>query len=586
MAGIELGPPESSTPPPVLSTFVSSRQHFQTIAWLRWRLFVNALRGKGAVGELVVKILSYPILALIILGPSVGSGFGAWYFISHAMDTSLALILWLIFFLWQFIGVSTSATGPNFDLATLTRFPIRYRDYLAIRLSFGLMDPPTLAGIGCLVAVTIGIGVAAPTMAPWAALLLFLFAVCNVLFSRMVYSWLERWLAQRRTRELFTGLLLLFSLAAQFVGQFADRLGRQGHHGPVNPLMAKVFNIAVAANWFFPPGLVADSFDHMHRALPLPALASLGGLVLFTVAFLLILNVRMRAEYRGENLSEAPSALTGKALAKDRRLRAAELAAARASTPGSASRWITPSIAACFIKEVRYLLRSGPKLYVLVMPVFMIVLISLRTSGLREAGLGMSDVHTFLFSSGCAYAMMILTGFIYNALGSDGPGVQFYFMAPVRFRDVILGKNLVTFSIFAIEILLMYLASAFLGARSPVPLAMATVGWCLFTFLLHVSIGNVRSLVSPKAYESGKVRRQNASGLNSLISVVVTLIVAALGSAMIAACQFLDITLWAAAAVFLVLTCLASVMYLVSLNNIDQVAQNSMEKLMLELCKK
>jgi len=586
MAGIELRTPESSSPTPVLGTSVSSRQHFQTIAWLRWRLFVNALRGKGAVGELVVKILSYPILALIILGPSVGSGIGAWYFVSHAMDTSLALILWLIFFLWQFIGVSTSATGPNFDLATLTRFPIRYRDYLAIRLWFGLMDPPTLAGIGCLVAMTIGIGVAAPSMAPWAALLLFLFAVCNVLFSRMVYSWLERWLAQRRTRELFTGLLLLFSLAAQFIGQFADRLGRHGHHGPVNPFLAKVFTIAVAANWFFPPGLVADSFDHMHRGLPLPALASLGGLLLFTVAFLLILNVRLRAEYRGENLSEAPSALTGKALAKDRKQRAAELAAARASTPSSVSRWISPSVAASFIKDVRYLIRSGPKLYVLVMPVFMIVLISLRTAGLREAGLGMSDVHTFLFSSGCAYAMMILTGFIYNSLGSDGPGVQFYFMAPVRFRDVILGKNLVTFSILAIEMLLMYVASAFLGARSPLPLALATIGWCLFTFLLHLTVGNERSVVSPKAYESGKVRRQNVSGLNGLISVVLTILAAALGSAVITACRFLDVSLWAAAAVFLGLSIFVAIMYLVSLNNIDRVAQNNMEKLSLELCKK
>jgi hypothetical protein len=35
-------------------------------------------------------------------------------------------------------------------LDSLIRFPIRYRDYLLIRLSFGLMDPPTLAGIACL----------------------------------------------------------------------------------------------------------------------------------------------------------------------------------------------------------------------------------------------------------------------------------------------------------------------------------------------------------------------------------------------------------------------------------------------------
>jgi ABC-2 type transport system permease protein len=586
MAGIETDPQGTGASAPELSSFVSSRQHFRTIAWLRWRIFVNTLRGKGAVGELVVKILSYPLLALIILGPSVGSGIGAYLVVKHSMDTYLAAILWLIFFLWQFIGVSTSATGPNFDVATLTRFPIRFRDYLAIRLSFGLMDPPTLAGIGCLIAMTIGIGFAAPAMAMWAALLLFLFAACNVLFSRMIYSWLERWLAQRRTRELFTGLLLVFSLAAQFVGQFADRLGRHGHHGPMNPFMEKASHLLIAINLFLPPGLVTTSFDHMHHGVVLPALAALGGLLLYTVSFLIFLNLRLRAEYRGENLSEAPAAMTDKEIAKQRKQRAAELAAARASSPGSVSRWISPPVAACFIKELRYLMRSGPKLYVLVMPVFMIVLISLRTAGLRQAGLGITDVQTFLFSSGCAYAMMIMVGFLYNAVGADGPGVQFYFMAPIRFRDVIVAKNLMAMSIFAIEVTLMYIASAFLGARSPFALTMATVSWCLFAILLNVSIGNIRSLVSPKAYEAGKVRRQNVSGLNSLISLAVTLLAAGLGSALIGVCRYLHVSYWAAAGAFLAFAILASIMYLLTLNNIDGVAANHMERMMLELCKR
>ncbi len=230
MAGMN---PQPAALPPLAPP--SSWQHFATIAWLRWRIFRNTLRGKGAVGELIVKILSYPLLALIVIGPSVGAGAAAWYFVHQHLDAYLAIPLWIIFLLWQFIGVSTSASGPNFDIASLIRFPIRYRDYLLIRLSFGLLDPPTLAGIGCLVAMTIGTSIAAPAMAPWAALLFFLYAACNVLFSRMLYTWLERWLAQRRTRELFTAILLIGSLGVQFAGQFADRWGRHAHHGPISP---------------------------------------------------------------------------------------------------------------------------------------------------------------------------------------------------------------------------------------------------------------------------------------------------------------------------------------------------------------
>ena len=573
-----------SSPHPIAAP-VSSGQHFQTIAWLRWRLFVNALRGKGAVGELVVRILSYPLLAVIVIGPSIGAGIFSYLLVSQNEDAYLAIVLWVIFFLWQFIGISTSATGPNFDIASLTRFPIRYRDYLLIRISFGLMDPPTLAGIGCLIAMTIGISIAAPAMAPWAALLMFLFAACNVFFSRMIYSWLERWLAQRRTRELFTALLLIFSLGIQFVGQLAGRLGHRGHHSPVSPWMDKLTHALVTINWYLPPGLATASFQNMHRGLTPLAMASLSGLLIYTLAFLFVFQMRLKAEYHGENLSEAPAALSAKTLAKDRKQRAAEIAAARTADARPRRQFLSSTVSACLTKEVRYLMRSGPKLYALIMPVFMIVLISVRTAGLRQAGVGSSDLHTFMFSSGCAYTQMILVGLIYNSLGADGPGVQFYFMAPLRFRDVILAKNLLTGIILAIEVTLIYLASAFLGAKAPLALVVATIAWSLFAFLLNISIGNVRSLISPKGYEAGKVRRQNVSGLNSLISLGVILVASSLGAAIIVACRFFDISYWMAAIAFFILAAVVAGVYLISLQNIDRVAAEHMESLTLELCK-
>ena len=561
-----------------------SRQQFATITWLRWRIFVNTLRGKGAKSELVAKILSYPILALMVLGPSTGAGFASWYFVSQGMVAYLAIPLWIIVALWQFIGVSTSATGPSFDLNTLTRFPMRYRDYLLMRLSFGIMDPPTLAGLCCLIAMSIGIGIAAPALFAWSVVNLFVYAVCLVFFSRMIYSWTERWLAQRRTRELFTGIILVASLGFQFAGQtfgrFAQRMGT-GHHAPVNPYLAKAGKILVTINWWLPPGLSATSIDHLHAGLPLIAVAALLGLLAYTALFLIVLHLRLHAQYLGENLSEAPATAAKKSKAVRPRLNAAQ-----ASTSSGASFSLLPhAIAANLIKETRYLLRSGPKLYVLIMPVFIVVLLSMRTSGFNYPGLSQHSLPGVLFIYSCAYTQLLFVGMIYNSLGGDGAGTQFYFIAPLRFRDVMLAKNLLTFIIFCIEVILIYVVAAFISTPTPLDLTAATLAWSLFTLFLNMSIGNVRSIVSPKAMDPAKVRSQNVSGLNSLISLVVTIACVTLGTGMFYVCRYLQASYWLAAVAFAGLAALTFAMYLIVLSKLDGVAASHVEDLTSTLSK-
>lgn len=567
-----------TAPAAELTASLSSRRHFATIAWLRWRIFVNSLRGKGATGELVVKIISYPFLALIILGPAVGAGFGSYYLVSKDMVSLLAIPLWIIFALWQFIAVNTSTTGPSFDLSSLIRFPIRYSDYLLIRLSFGLLDPPTLAGIACLFSMSIGIAIAAPELFPWAAFGLVIYAVCNILFSRMVYSWMERWMAQRRTRELLTGVILAASLGAQFVAQYAQRLGTGRHHTPSSPLLLKAAHILVNINWLLPPGLTAASIDHFHRGVLPVAVAALGGLIIYTTAFLLILHLRLHAEYRGENLSEAPAAAAAKtksASGKQNRASAAGVAPS-----GAASFAFLPAtVAACLIKEIRYLLRSGPKLYVLIMPVFIVFLFAMRTSGLNYAGLGRHGLEGMLFTYGCAYTQLIFVGLIYNSMGGDGAGVQFYYIAPARMRDVMLAKNLLTFVIFAIEAVLVYIVSALVSAAAPVDLAAATLAWSLFTLLLSMSIGNVRSITSPKAMDPAKVRSQNVNGISSLISLVVVAACVGLGTLVFFLCRYLHTGYWIAVAIFSVLAALAFVLYILVLRQLDSIAAKNVEDL-------
>jgi ABC-2 type transport system permease protein len=571
MAGITV------EPQPGLNANISSRRHFTTIAWLRWRIFINGMRGKGAAGELVVRFISYPFLALMILGPAVGAGAGSYYLVDQGNVQLLAIPLWIIFALWQFIGINTSATGPSFDLSSLIRFPIRYRDYLLIRLSFGLMDPPTLAGIACLIAMSLGIAIAEPQLFPWAALVLFVYAICNILFSRMIYSWLERWLAQRRTRELVTGIILALSLGFQFLAQFAQRLGHHGHHAASNPFLLQATHILFSVNWLLPPGLAASSMDRMHSGSYQIAAAALCGVILYTAAFLLILHMRLHAQYLGEDLSEAPASTPKPASIKTR--------PAVATSSARSFAFLPAAVAAGLIKEIRYLLRSGPKLFVLIMPVFMVFLFSARTSGMNYAGVQHSAFTGMLFSYGCAYTQFLFVGLIYNSLGGDGSGVQFYFIAPVRMRDVILAKNLLTCGIFALEAVLIYIAAAFIAAPAPLDLTAATLAWSIFALFLNMSIGNVRSIVSPKAHDPGKMRSQNVSGVNSLISLLVVVASVGLGAITAVLCRYLHLSYWPAAAVFLVLAVLSLAAYTIVLQKLDEIAANNLEALTATLSK-
>ena len=51
-----------------------------------------------------------------------------------------------------------------------------------------------------------------------------------------------------------------------------------------------------------------------------------------------------------------------------------------------------------------------------------------------------------------AYLILILLSPAYNSFAFEGKGIQTYFMAPVRFRDVLLGKNLFLVGLVGFEL--------------------------------------------------------------------------------------------------------------------------------------
>ncbi|MBB5339461.1 hypothetical protein [Tunturiibacter gelidoferens] len=570
MAGLTDTPGKPPNPP---WTSAQSRAQFAALAQLRWCIFRNAFRRKGGVGELIARILIFPVLALIAIFPILGAGFGAYLLVSTDRLAMLSSITWGVFLLWQLVVLNISAPGLSFDINTIIRFPLSFPRYLTARLFFGLLSAANVIGTLALIAADIGIGVAKPSLVPWATLTLFVFSLANIFFTRMAITWVERWLSTRRASEIFTALIIFGSLGFQYINLNFNPAFQNGHVNK-SPILIKIFNRLRPVAELLPPGLAATSIVSSAQARHFDAIASLLGLATFGCIFLAIYAYRMHREFRGENLSQVSHQPAATRIPPSQRISGLQSATAQ-STRGPLS--LSPTLSACLHKELIYLRRNTNQLYGFIAPVFMVFLFANR---IGASGVGGS----LIFPASVAYSLLGVSILSYNGLGMDGPGVQFYFISPTRFRDVFLAKNLIGFLLSLIEFILIFGVLAF-GARTPPPLiAVATFCWLLFTTFTNGAIGNLRSLSAPKKINLSKINRAQTSQLSAIIALGVVLACFAIGFATVLFCQHLGQP-WLMIPILLAFAIAALIFYIRVLNRLDAIALNHREAIAEELCK-
>src|ERR1700730_15158331 len=241
-----------------LNLTVHARGQLAAIADLRWRLFINSLRTTR--GKL--EFLSRGLVSLAFLLGGLGGCFslaaGTFYFLSAGKPELLALLLWPVFFFWQVFPVMATAFANNPDSSDLLRFPLGYRSYFLVRLAYGAIDPATALGGLWSLGILAGIGLAKPALFLWALLVMLAFAAFNLLFMQMIFAWVERWLAQRRSRELMGVLFILLMLSFQLIGPLSQHFGRRT--GPAaHRDVQRYVNLIVPVQGLLPPGLAADA---------------------------------------------------------------------------------------------------------------------------------------------------------------------------------------------------------------------------------------------------------------------------------------------------------------------------------------
>ena len=323
---------------------------------------------------------------------------------------------------------------------------------------------------------------------------------------------------------------------------------------------------------WFPPSLAGRALAATIRLQPAGFLLNSALLLLYLVLFSALLWRRFAAQYRGEELSETAAP----ARAAIRPIPASDDGPDRLSL-------LSPQVAAIVRKEFRYLTRNGFAYLTLLMPPLLIMIFSMNAAAWHLNG-GRSISADMFFPGMMAYLILILMAPAYNSFAYEGRGIQTYFTAPLRFRNVLLGKNLMLVSVLSVEI---SLSLAMLTWRVGLPSAHMLVATCaaiIFTIVGQLTVANWSSITFPRKMEFGQMRGQRQSGMAVLVAFGSQILMGGISALILFTGNWTG-NPWLPAEAFALLAAAAMGGYFASLDALTQLAEKKKEGLIEALCR-
>ncbi len=530
------------------------------VGQLRWQLFRNSLKTLRGRMELVSKVLATVMLSGMVVAISIGSLVAAYFAVKNGKYWVLSLVLWVIAFIWQAYPVLVAASTVQFDSRNLLRFPLRFSSYTVLSLAYGLFDPAAVAGMIWLCAFSLGILLARPAVLLGAIPALALFALMNLVLGRMIFAWLERWLARRRTREIIGVIFFVLILSMQFIGpaiQHWSGHGRAPNFSRINLIQSTL-----------PPGAAglaitgAAQGDWAQWELGNFAVLGYGSI------FAGLLMIRLRAQYRGEDLGESQAPVAPSAASSG----------ARAVAPGWQLPGASSAVSAMFEKEIHYLFRSGPALFNLATPLVLLAFFGITANRPGRHFGPLSHAADFMFPIAVGYAFLVQANTVYNCFAFDGNGIDFLFVAPVRFREVFAAKNLFMAFVTVLETFLVWMVVAILAGAPSAMLVLAMLAALVYASLVNFSVGNYASVRFPKRLEFAMFRQQRVSGITLLVSLLAQAFILGSCAAVFLLGRWKGM-MWLSALIYLVLAAAAWPVYQWALGRSDEIALDQREVL-------
>ena len=539
-------------------------EQIRLVAGLRWRLLRNSMRKKNNRLDLIGLIFAAVFSSVLVIGLCFAFYSGAYAFLSTNRPGWIALLFWGIFLFWQLFPLFVAGFGANFQFRTLLRFPLSLGAFYIIGLAYGLADFSAIASLCWLLSMTAGAAVAKPGVLPAMLLIGAAFVLLNLTLERLIGSWLERLLSRRRTRELFLGLFVLSMISLNFITPLANRYG-----AAARPAFLRLLPYFA----WLPPSLAGRAIASVAQLHPAGFLLGSTGLLLYVLALTLLLRHRFAAQYRGEELSEtaAPARTAIRPIvAKD-------------DGPDRLG-LLSPQVAAMVRKEFRYLTRNGFAFLTLLLPPMLVFIFSMNFAGRHPTVGGKGVSPDFFFPGMMAYLILILMAPAYNSFAYEGRGIQTYFTAPLRFRDVFLGKNLMLVTVLTLEI---GLSLAMLAWRVGLPslhMLVATIAAIVFTVVGQLTVANWSSLSFPRKLEFGQMRGQRQSGMAVLVAFGSQILLGGISAVILFSGRWTG-NPWLPAEAFALLAAAAVGGYAASLDPLTQLAEEKKETLIEALCR-
>ena len=290
--------------------------------------------------------------------------------------------------------------------------------------------------------------------------------------------------------------------------------GSRSHKQEAAPLRqaldkyAPLLKTANLVQQWLPPGLGARTLQQAIEQKPVAGFASLDLLGLWVVLAGGALAGRLKAQYRGQNLSWASS--------RDKAIRHGRGWTLGGSRP----------FAAIVEKELRSLMRTVPLLWGVSVPVLIVLVIA---GMFHHSPSGDTKSFPYAFPLCVAYALLGFTGLFYNNLGAEGAAIQLLFISPTPIRTVLLAKNLLHSILFVLVGFVAGVLACFrLGVPSFVVLA-GTGAWLVFALPCNLAVGIIFSLTMPYRINPGRITRPAGAQANTFPAMLIQLAVLGVG---------------------------------------------------------
>jgi ABC-2 type transport system permease protein len=550
-------------------------EQLKLVAGLRWSILRNSLRNKNSRRDLIGIVIAGVASGALVIGLCVGFYVGTYLFLTQGHDSWMALPFWAIFLWWQVFPVLLAGFGANFEFKTLLRFPLSLKTFYLLGLGYGFAHFAAVSSLCWIGSMLVAATIARLSAVPLLLVVCLLFLLLNVTLERLVGSWLERLLAKRRARELFVGIFLLAIVSMNFLSPFLQRYR--------NSSEPTFLHFLPYLGWT--PGSLAGS------AIPATgsygshaALIGLAGLCAWLIALGTLLWFRFKAQYLGEEISEsAPEKQRKKA-------RFGIVAGVVGQKPDLPARgweslpFLSPQVFGVMVKEFRYLTRNSFSFITFLLPPIMVVVFSFRFTGTNSPLKEHAGGSEMFFPAVMAYLILMLLSPAYNSFSFEGKGILVFFMAPIRFREVLLGKNLLLLSLISLELIVSLTLMVWRVGWPTMPHFFATIGATVFAVTGQLTIANWSSLSFPKKMEIGKFKGQRNNGAAVWTAFGVQILVGGIAAVVLLAGRWFGDP-WFPAAAFVGLTIAAFGGYVASLDSLDRLAEKKKELLIDTLCK-